>query len=193
MPTLRPGKNVRSPGGRHAPGWAARSAVAVALTGTLVALPATPGPGAAPAGQTTCKLWNLVELTPGLTLEPGSGTFAQQPPGTIDCDGPVLGRRPTGPGNFAVNHGRYGVRRGALCSGGEGEFVHGFLIPTEDGELHIDDDGTFSYGLLEGGAVFGGTFTGRVATGRIRVTPVKGDCVSVPLTVVDVRSEMTFR
>jgi hypothetical protein len=195
MPAFSPGPGggiVWSPAHRSVPGIVARAAIAVGLTAVLVAVPAPIRLGAETDRETTCILWNLVEISPGLTLEPGSGSFRQQPPGTIECDGPVLGRRPTGPGNFAVNHGRYGVIRGASCSGGDGTFVHGFRIPTEDGELRIDDEGTFTYGPLQGGGVFGGTFTGRVAAGRIRVTPVKGDCVTAPLTVADVRSEMTF-
>jgi hypothetical protein len=167
------------------------------LIAVLVAV-ATPTPGGTQTErQTTCILWNLVEISPGLTLKPGSGTFDHQAPGTIECDGPVLGHRPTGPGIFAVNHGRYEASCGNTSSmnklaGGSGTFVHGFRIPTEDGELQIDDDGTFTVGLLQGGNVFGGTFTGRVASGRIRVMPVRGDCVTAPLTVVEARSEMTF-
>ena len=172
----------------------ARTTIVIGLTAVLVAGTAPIGVGAETERETTCTLHSLPEANPGLTFQPGSGTFHlyQQAPGTIECDGPVMGRRPTGPGLFATNNGRYGVADGATCSRGDGTFTHVFLIPTEDGELRIEDVGTFEYGMLQGGGVIGGTFTGRVAKGQLRAMPVKGNCVTEPVTRLDVRSTMTF-
>ena len=67
----------------------------------------------APAGvsaqqPTKCEANFDGDVSPGLSSEPTSGTFTSNgPTGSVVCDGPVNGKRPTGPGTW----GRFGPLR----------------------------------------------------------------------------------
>jgi hypothetical protein len=154
------------------------------LIGTVaVVLPAPAGVSA--QQNTACEATVDVHFSPGLSSTPSSGTFTSRgETGTVRCDGPVNGRRPTGSGTFGVS-GHYGTRDGDTCaSGGEGDAVQGWTIPTDDGDEKIADQQTFTYGALSGGSTFGGEFKGERYSGTFEVTPQDGDCFTRPLTTV---------
>jgi hypothetical protein len=146
--------------------WAMFGAVAAASW----VLPGMATPVAGQA-QTTCTGEHDFTLTPGLSNEPGSGSFTTGgETGTIDCQGEK------GSWGFA---GEYGTKDPDSCtSGGEGTVTHSV---TWAGGENITEDGEFTYGALQSG-VFGGSFETPRMSGDFEVTPTEGDCVTAPIT-----------
>jgi hypothetical protein len=165
----------------------------VRITRTLIVVAATAGMLGAPlvpdgraAGPTRCR--SSIEdttLDPGVGREPSSGTFQNETIGTVECDGPVHGRQPTGPGQWVANIGHYGTERASTCAGGGGDYIYDFTLPTRDGVVRFGLSGEFVYGPAKGG-VYGGELMGRDGHGTFTFTPTKGDCASTPVTAGNV-------
>ncbi|MGQ0466383.1 MAG: hypothetical protein ACT4QG_13800 [Sporichthyaceae bacterium] len=151
---------------------------------------ATNGAQAARATKCTAAIGTIV-LDPGLAATKRTkNTYRSPAAGTITCDGPVLGKKPTGPGVFTRNVGSF---VGSCTDGGKGSFNNTFEFPTAGGTLTLVVKGPFTFGVLKGGAV-GGQARGDKADGTFSVVPSKGDCVTSPVTEVKVASyELTLK
>jgi hypothetical protein len=104
-------------------------------------------------------------LSPGLSLEPSSGTVATPAPGIIECHGKVNGHDPTGVVTIPT-------------SGGVQKFVATF---------------TFTYGEPSThGGVVAGRLTGDGIHGTFDITPKEGDCVTKPVTRVHTVNDLRF-
>lgn len=165
-------------------------AVAAAL-GLTVGLPAPAL--AAPAETTTrCKGDAELSLQPGIGLQPGTSSFYSRPNGRVTCDGPVMGKRVTGPGVY-TSVGRMGTVDPDSCvTGGEGFFGVRWVFPTDSGELEFRSAGTFTYGAVKDKGPLTGTLTGDYVSGTFTLLPVKGDCVSSPVTLSRVLVDATL-
>ena len=139
--------------------------------------------------DTHCLAEFDVVLSPGLSGSPSTGTFTTQgETGSIVCHGPIQGFEVTGIGTRG-EEGRYGVKDPDDCMGGEAAFTFSFTIPTVGGKQVVNGAGTSTFGPLQGGYVYGGTFTGERMYGKFEITPVEGDCVTTPVTMVHLRCD----
>lgn len=145
------------------------------------------------APGTTCSYADpTVFVTPGLSVSGSSGTVAGDPahPAMIECDGPVLGIEPTGPGTFLVQ-GRYGTTDPDDCvRGGEGDGSWKVTFPTAEGNRSVILTFTYVYGgppPEPGSGLVGARGTGEGFTWEAGVAPKKGDCVTSPVTEVSVK------
>lgn len=161
-----------------------------ALLATTGLWPSATGAHAARATKCTAAI-DAIVFSPGLAATKKSqNTYRSPGKGTIECDGPVLGRKPTGPGVWAGNVGSF---VGSCTAGGKGTFVNTFTFPTASGTVTLVNRGPFTFGVLKGGAV-GGEARGNEADGSFSVIPTKGNCVTAPATEVRVGSfEMTLK
>lgn len=147
-------------------------------------------PAAADTPATHCNFVFDVILDPGLSMEPSTGVYFSDGVGTLDCHGPVNGRQPTGVGTLG-DKGSYGTVDPDSCpSGGETTGLDHLTVPTARGLEEINSEYTSTYGKLSNqNGVFGGEFTGTRFTGTFRITVLKGDCVTSPITKVRVTGE----
>ena len=167
-----------------------------ALGGILVVvmLGAMTAPARAQA-PSVCRFTVEVAISPGLSTAATSGEWTSDgEKGSIDCDGWVAGRQPTGPGTFGVA-GRYGMRNPDTCaSGGEGDGVQAFTIPTGQGPLHLESHFTFVHrGTENGGRGIAGNFEGKSFSGTFEIVPADGDCVTSPVRRIVLRGEGRVR
>jgi hypothetical protein len=170
---------------------AAALGLAAVLPAQAAAAPTTPAPSAS-ATATTCKADAELRLMPGIGLEDGTGSFYSRPNGKVTCDGPVMGRRLTGPGVY-TSAGRLGTEDPDSCvKGGEGWFALRWIFPTDKGEVEFASAGTFTYGAMKDKGPLTGTFKSDFVSGTFTLIPVKGDCVSGPVTVGRVLVEATM-
>lgn len=159
-----------------------RSTLAACAATALVVLAL---PGTQAQQGTTCTFAADFTISPGLSGEATSGTVSTGgEKGTMECDGPVRGKQPTGPGTFGAE-GHYGTDGADTCaSGGEGDAHQAFTLPTAERPNHVENDVTFTYGALSGGAVVGGEFKSEEFSGTFEIQPTEGDCVTAPVTRV---------
>ncbi len=128
-------------------------------TGVLVglaALFASTMPGGHAAGPGTgCRFELDLHANPGLGPSPTSGTISTNGEGgTVTCDGPVSGRRPTGPGTIGVD-GLYRTARAFSChDDGQGEDLQTITIPTSDGPQRVANRFTYRHGAYQKPIVF---------------------------------------
>lgn len=137
-----------------------------------------------------CRFEARFRLTPGLSVTPSRGEFTSGgETGTISCEGAVGSGAVTGPGTFGAQ-GHYGTgTTGDTClTGGEGNGVQSFTLPTAGGPVHVTNPITFRYGIATG-QVLGGTFEGPSYTGTFEIASFDGDCVARPMGVVILRGE----
>jgi hypothetical protein len=158
----------------------------------LLAVGAMPPSQARGAGGTPCTFEYDAVISPGLSSSPTSGTARTDgQSGTITCNGPVNGKQPTGPGTFGVE-ARYGTKGGATCqSGGDGDGVATFTIPTSTGAEQVVNHFTYSFGGLQNG-LFSVRFEGDRMSGTGDVTAQDGDCASKPVTKAHVKGKGTL-
>jgi hypothetical protein len=143
--------------------------------------------------DTECFIGKDDILSPGLSLSPSSGSVVTPEPGNIECHGKVNGAAPTGDGQV-TEVARYGTKDPDTCtSGGEGDGKFDISIPTEAGVQTFSVVFTFTYGEPSTrGGVVAGKFTGKGFHGTFDATPVKGDCVTAPVTRVHTVDEINF-
>lgn len=142
---------------------------------------------------TTCTVENPVTLSPGLSLQGSTGTFDNSATGTVECDGPVNGVQPTGPGTFH-DKGTYGTQDPDDCvRGGEGQGAYTMVLPTADGEQTVVLPFTVEFGAPStNGGLVGVHTRGDGFAGEFGGTPTAGDCVSAPVTEVLVLGKIVF-
>lgn len=160
---------------------------------TLIALGiTTPSPTAGAAEGTTCTFENDFVASPGNSASGSSGTVETPKPGPGACNGPVNGKQPSGPGTYTFK-GRYGTKDPDTCqTGGEGDGVAVWTIPTSDGSERIEVKLTYTYGAFKAGAPFSGEFKGDRMSGTFEVQPIDGDCASKPVTKYRVKGKGTL-
>lgn len=169
------------------PGVAGSLAAAVAISAT--ALWVAPATGVETAKTTKCTFEGMtIAITPGMTTKTEAFKFRQATAGTARCDGPVLGKKVTGPGGWQASFGSFT----GSCTGGKGEFTHQFEFPTSNGEVKLTNKGPFTFGPGKGGAI-GGELDGDKMTGSFSVFPEGGNCVTRPVTRVSAKGEGTLR
>jgi hypothetical protein len=157
---------------------------------TTFGLPAT-GPASASEG-TKCTFEADFVAAPGLSTSGSSGTVDTERDGKAACDGPVNGKQPSGPGTYSFK-GHYGTNDPDTCqSGGEGDGVAVFAIPTSDGVERIVVKLTFTYVGFKAGVPFTGEFKGDTMSGTFDVRPVDGDCAAKPVTKYQMKGKGTL-
>jgi hypothetical protein len=147
--------------------------------------------------ETQCVWAHDVFVSPGLSASPTSGSWTSKGPngetGTLTCDGPVNGRRPTGPGVLEAR-GRYGTQDGDTCqSGGEGDGLWSVTFPTAEGPMHFVDPFTFEYGAFSTGAPFAVKFRGDRVDGSGEVQSFEGDCAANSVTKYHAKGQVTLK
>ncbi len=143
--------------------------------------------GAVPvrAEVTRCKFEFEMILSPGLSITPSSGTHRSGGPGTLECEGLVNGKQPTGVGTLG-EEGRYGTKDPDSCtSGGEADGVDILRVPTANGFETVVSEFTGTYGdVSTKGGVISGKFEGSRFSGTVNFVPTQGDCITAPVTKV---------
>jgi hypothetical protein len=158
------------------------TALASLLTVTLTA-PATAAHAAAGSADTPCTAQIYVDLDPGVSMQPSSGTFhSNGQDGSLTCSGPIAGRQPVAGGKGGAA-GKYGVDGPNSCYQltGKTEFTISATLPTEHGVINFVDHVTGEYGPGEANWFFGGSFHGQKSYGTFKFTPVDSDCVVRPV------------
>ena len=175
--------------------WQGSAAVGLAVVALalLPALRATGLPLDDEGKGTECFIDKDDTLSPGLSFNPSSGTFATPADGVVECHGPVNGHKPTGDGTFS-EVGRYGTKDPDTCQGGgEGDGRLVLSVPTDGGEQRFEAPFTFTYGEPSTrGGVVAGRFEGKGFHGTFDATPKKGDCVTAPVTRIHTVDEINF-
>jgi hypothetical protein len=164
--------------------------LAVALVGMVLPL-CRP---AQAADEVHCVNVHQVVLSPGLSIQGSTGSFTVATVKTMECHGPMNGRTPTGVGSYGEEPGRYGTQDPDTCQdGGEGDGMFFASIPTADGDVELRAPYTFTFGDLTTNPGFvSGEFKGDGVRGTFKVRPLEGDCVTSPVTRVDVDAEFWF-
>lgn len=158
------------------------------------------GIGPAEAGNVTrCTFAYVVTLSPGLSVQPSSGTVTTNgSTGKMDCNGPVNGHQARRGGTIGID-GHYGIQDADSCAsgiigGGEGTGSTALMVPTGAGEQKMTDWYTLTYGGQPSGrGVVTGTFEGYHYSGTFSLYPLKGDCVTAPLTKALISGEAVLR
>lgn len=164
----------------------------IGMAGLLLAVPMVTEEATAESG-TVCKARADFTFSPGFVREGNTGTWTTGgETGTVTCDGPVNGKTPTGPGTYGAS-GKYGTEDPDDCSNAEGVYQNSITIPTADGPQRVTNEGDWTAGAFQGGGAFGGTFTGKTADGSFESTPKEGDCVTKPLTKMDISLRWTLK
>lgn len=140
------------------------------------------GPTATAADEVHCSGVHELTLSPGLSIQPSTGTFKDQF-GRMECHGPINGRSSTGAGSYA-DSGRYGTRDPDTCQdGGEGDGVFTSVIPTNDGDVVLTASYTFTYGdFTSNPGYVSGQFSGDGVHGTFKIRPLEGDCITKAVT-----------
>jgi hypothetical protein len=168
--------------------------LSVGLPGVLVvALASVAGPARAAedAPDTPCQAEITVNLDPGVSLQPSSGSFASNgQDGQVACTGDVAGRKPSAGGTGGAV-GRYGVDNPNSCSqlNGKTVFTITASLPTDTKPILFKDTVTGEYGPLESQWFFGGSFKGPHSYGTFKFTPVDSDCAVRPVKKLFVNAQ----
>lgn len=126
----------------------------------------------------------MMELTPGWSIEPTTGTIMTVVNGTEECNGPIEGYQPTG--IIRTRHSiAYGYVDPDTCSAQEVKGFADHLIPTADGILVLRNPFTATFNPLSDPPGTSGTFEGERFSGRFWYRPIEGDCVKSPLTRIE--------
>ncbi|MEW6473472.1 MAG: hypothetical protein AB1679_14465 [Actinomycetota bacterium] len=169
-----------------------RTLTSFTLVASLI-LAVTPGQTtpAGAAAESRCKFSMNVDIAPGISLTPNSGTFTSNgETGKADCA--------AGAGTIGIA-GSYGTKDpdscgGAFSEGNEGNGTFVLSAPTGSGPERVESTFTFVYGQLSTtGGVVAGTFESARFTGTFQLTPTAGDCFSAPVTKALVTGEGTLR
>jgi hypothetical protein len=170
-----------------------RRTLSTAMAGLLTLVltgPASPAHAAADTADTPCSAEITVDLDPGVSMTPSSGTFhSHGQDGSLTCTGAVDGRQPVAGGKGGAD-GKYGVEAPNSCYQltGKAEFTLSATLPTEHGAIDFIDHVKGEYGPLEGSWFFGGSFRGPKSYGTFRFTPVNSDCVVRPVKTLFVQA-----
>lgn len=135
-------------------------------------------------GGTVCRFVAEFTLSPGLAMDPTSGTFTSGgETGRIACRGGGAGR---GEHPFGAD-GRYGTSDPDTCAAGEGAGVQSFTMPGAEGPEAVKNPIRFVFEAASDGGPMAGRFEGERFSGTFRIVPLRGDCVTGPVTKVLLR------
>lgn len=141
--------------------------------------PATAAEGA------KCSATFVIILDPGFSAEPSTGAHRSEAPGVLNCDGAVNGSPITGAGSL-TDEGPYGTDDPDTCADGtEGTGIDRLTVPTRDGQQEIESRYSYTAGKKSNGGPFRGEFTGSRFTGSFTFRVLEGDCVTKPVTKVE--------
>jgi hypothetical protein len=157
----------------------------VALVAVLIAVVAAPvTPRSWAVTNTICVgRSDKFELTPGLSMTPGSGTGVTVAVGHVECTGPLDGYQPTGP--ITSRHFfTYGVRSPNDCTRFEAKGWVDYFVPTATGLVVLRNN--FTGGIKLSDPADAMVIHGDHLTGRAFVQSVEGDCITAPLTKMEV-------
>ena len=159
--------------------------MAPALLG-LLGLGGALQPAAAAEGA-RCSGTLVILLNPGFSVQPSTGTHRSEAPAVLECHGAVDGRPITGTGTL-TDEGPYGTDDPDSCmTGTEGTGLDRLVVPTADGPQTIDSHYTYTAAKAENGGPFNGRFEGSRYSGTFEFRILEGDCVSAPITKVELR------
>lgn len=154
-------------------------ALVALLSASTVAQAQSSPPSEEGATSANCSLSFSAYTTPGLGMTPSSGQFnSRGETGTINCVGKIFGHTVTGPGTFGFE----GTLTNSSCLYHEGSGTAFFTVPTDAGPVHVSGGGftVVALGVLgidhvthDGGLVFDGSYV---------LFPVKGNCITEPVT-----------
>ena len=165
-----------------------RRMLGLCLTVAAVAWPA----GAGAEGGSACRFVAEFTLTPGLSVEAGSGTFTSGGrTGTIVCR--ATGGSAAGEARPFGAEGRYGTSDPDTCAAGEGDGVQSFTVPGPGGDTPVTNAIRFVFRAVSADGVMAGRFEGERFSGRFTITPLDGDCVTRPVTRVRLRGQGHLR
>lgn len=143
-------------------------------------------PAAAVEGA-RCSGTFVIRLNPGFSVQPSTGTHRSESPAVLDCDGAIDGRPIVGAGTL-TDEGPYGTEDPDSCmTGTEGTGLDRIVVPTADGPQTIDSHYTYTAAKVENGGPFNGEFKGSRYSGTFQFTVLEGDCLSAPITRVELR------
>ena len=141
----------------------------------------------------TCTVTFVILLDPGFTMQGSTGRHHSEAPGVLNCEGAVNGSPITGAGTL-TDDGPYGTDDPDSCmSGSEGSGLDHITLPTEAGPQVVDSQYTYTAAKLSNGSPFQGQFTGSRFTGTFEFRPLEGDCVSSPITKIEVKAKGVIR
>jgi hypothetical protein len=136
-----------------------------------------------------CSWTFVILLDPGFSMEPSTGTHRSEQPGGLDCDGSVDGRPITGRGTV-TDEGPYGTDDPDSCMmGSEGTGTDRIMVPTAQGLQQIVSEFTYTAAKMSNGGPFRGEFKGTRLDGEIELKVLEGDCVTKPITKVEVKGQ----
>ena len=122
-------------------------------------------------------------------MEGSTGTHRSEKPGALHCDGAVNGRPITGAGTVS-DEGPYGTEDPDSCmSGSEGTGIDRITVQTAEGTQEIVSEFTYTAAKLSNGGPFRGEFKGTRLDGAIELRVLEGDCVTSPITKVEVKGQ----
>jgi hypothetical protein len=160
----------------------------ILVTAFAIALIVGPGVPTLADQGTRCTFDFEISFSPGLSMNPTTGTHGGT--GPLTCDGVVNGAQPTGSGTL-TDDGRCGTKDPDTCSGSEGDGTDTIKIPTANGLQTVVSHYTYTAGdrVPTKGGMGAGSFTGSHFTGTFEFTVLEGDCVTKPVTKVRVFGE----
>jgi len=174
-------------------GWARSTGHRLFLTLALVVVGFGGLQEAEAAEGATCSVTFVIVLDPGFSMQGSTGTHRSEAPGVLECDGMVNGSSITGAGTIA-DDGPYGTDDPDSCmTGSEGTGVDHITLPTEAGSQVIDSQFTYTAAKPSNGSPLRGQFTGSRFTGTFELRPLEGDCVSKPITKVEIKATGVIR
>lgn len=157
--------------------------VLVALLSASTAQAQSSPPSEQGATSADCSLSFPAYVTPGLGMSPSSGQFdSRGETGTINCVGKIFGHTVTGPGTFGFE----GTLTNSSCLTHQGSGTGFFTVPTDAGPVHVSGGGFTIAGLgvlgsghatHDGGLVFDESYV---------LFPLKGNCITEPVTAAHV-------
>jgi hypothetical protein len=129
-------------------------------------------------GTTSATCWaaGSFQLSPGLGMADGPGTYSSGgETGSVSCSGTVLGHRVTGSGSFGVEGAYVGT-----CLADHGPGVLRLTVPTDAGPIRLS--GNYMESSIGPIGHIEGTVSGALLAGTFFFGPMRGDCVTAPVT-----------
>ena len=134
-----------------------------------------------------CAATLVIVLDPGFSIEGSTGTHRSETPAALTCEGAVGGSPITGAGAL-TDEGPYGTEDPDGClTGSEGTGIDHITVPTEAGPQVVESEYSYFAAKPANGSPLRGQFTGSRFTGTFELTPLEGDCVSAPITKVELQ------
>lgn len=125
-----------------------------------------------------------MRISPGFSSTASAGMVVTELDGIEQCFGPMDGHHPTGP--VRTHHVmKYGWRDPDTCTSMEFKGYADHAIPTAKGVVVIRNHFTGNLDPAKQG-IMSASFQGTKFSGRFGAQPLEGDCVTSPLTLIEV-------